>query len=271
MLPESRAMSSKSPKRGTAPQSKISQAEQARKRRNIIIASVVGLAVVAVAAVLIAGGGGDDSKSTASSGGTVAGLAETNELLKGIPQQAGELGEKDAPITLIEFADLQCPFCRQFALTTYPVIVNKYVATGKLRVEFRTLTFIGPDSEKAARAAAAAGQQKRESYFTQLWYFNQGQENSGYATDAFIEKIWKAAGVDVRPGAEVRRQPGVDGARRRGPEGRREVRRREHADVPDRRDRQAADEVRRGSRGRGRVQGRDRRAAEALTGRAHGT
>ena len=60
-----------------------------------------------------------------------------------------------------------------------------------------TLTFIGPDSEKAARAAAAAGQQKRESYFTQLWYFNQGQENSGYATDAFIEKIWKAAGVDV--------------------------------------------------------------------------
>ena len=97
----------------------------------------------------------------------------------------------------MEFADLQCPFCRQFALTTYPILVNDYVRKGKLRIEFRTLTFIGPDSEKAGRAAAAAGQQKRESYFTQLWYFNQGQENSGYATDAFIAKIWKAAGVDV--------------------------------------------------------------------------
>ena len=196
MLPESRAMSSKSPKKGTAPQSKLSQAEQARKRRNIIIASLVGLAVVAVAAVLIAGGGSDSKSDSAASGGTVAGLAETNALLKGIPQAAGELGQKDAPITMTEFADLQCPFCKQFALTTYPIIVNKYVATGKLRVEFKTLTFIGPDSEKAARAAAAAGEQKRESYFTQLWYFNQGQENSGYATDAFIEKLWKAAGVD---------------------------------------------------------------------------
>jgi protein-disulfide isomerase len=189
-------MSSKSPKRQAAP-SKASQAEQAKKRRNIIIASIVGVAVVVVAIVLIAGGG-SDTKTTASSGGTVAGLAETNALLKGIPQQAAALGQKDAPVTLVEFADLQCPFCKQFALTTYPILVNDYVSKGKLRVEFRTLTFIGPDSEKAGRAAAAAGRQSREAYFTQLWYFNQGQENSGYVTDAFIEKIWKAAGVDPK-------------------------------------------------------------------------
>ncbi len=188
-------MSSKSPKRQPA-QSKVSQAEQARKRRNIIIASLAAVAVVAVAAVLIAGGGSDSTSDAGTSTGTVAGLAETNELLKGIPQTASQLGAKDAPITLVEFADLQCPFCKQFALTTYPVIVNDYVRDGKVRIEFRTLTFIGPDSEKAGRAAAAAGAQKRESQFNQLWYFNQGQENSGYATDAFIEKIWKAAGVD---------------------------------------------------------------------------
>jgi protein-disulfide isomerase len=188
-------MSSKSPKHKPA-QSKTAQAEQARKRRNIIIASLVAVAVVAVGAVLLASGGGDDKKTAASSG-KVAGVKETNELLKGIPQGPGTLGKKDAPITLVEFADLQCPFCRQFALTTYPVIVNDYVRKGKVRIEFRTLTFIGPDSEKAARAAAAAGAQKRESYFTQLWYFNQGQENSGYATDEFINKIWTAAGVDV--------------------------------------------------------------------------
>lgn len=189
-------MSSKSPKQKPA-QSKTAQAEQARKRRNIILASLVAVAVVAVGAVLLASGGGDSKSSSSASSGKVAGVSETNELLKGIPQQAAQLGEKDAPITLVEFADLQCPFCKQFALTTYPVIVNDYVRKGKVRIEFRTLTFIGPDSEKAARAAAAAGAQKREAYFTQLWYFNQGQENSGYATDEFIEKIWKAAGVDV--------------------------------------------------------------------------
>jgi protein-disulfide isomerase len=189
-------MSSKSPKRQPA-QSKTAQAEQARKRRNIILASLVAVAVVAVGAVLLAGGGGDDKSSSSASSGKVAGVTETNELLKGIPQDGASLGDKDAPITLVEFADLQCPFCKQFALTTYPVIVNDYVSKGKVRVEFRTMTFIGPDSEKAARASAAAGEQNREAYFTQLWYFNQGQENSGYATDEFIEKIWTAAGVDV--------------------------------------------------------------------------
>ena len=187
-------MSSKSAKHQPA-QSKTSQAEKARKRRNIILASLAAVAVVAVAVVLLSGGG--DKKTAGNSGGTVAGLAETNELLKGIPQKGASLGEKDAPLTLVEFADLQCPFCKQFALTTYPIIVNDYVSTGKVRIEFRTLTFIGPDSEKAARAAAAAGKQDREAYFTQLWYFNQGPENSGYATDEFIEKLWKAAGVDV--------------------------------------------------------------------------
>ena len=188
-------MSSKSPKRQPA-QSKTAQAEQARKRRNIILASLVAVAVVAVGAVLLASGGGDEKKADPASA-KVAGVPETNELLKGIPQSGSELGEKDAPITLVEFADLQCPFCKQFAITTYPVIVNDYVSKGKVRIESRTMTFIGPDSEKAARAAAAAGEQDREAYFTQLWFFNQGQENSGYATDEFIEKIWKAAGVDV--------------------------------------------------------------------------
>ena len=196
-------MSSKSPKRQPA-QSKTAQAEQARKRRNIILASLVAVAVVAVGAVLLASGGGDDKSGSSASSGKVAGVTETNELLKGIPQNGASLGEKDAPITLVEFADLQCPFCKQFALTTYPVIVNDYVSKGKVRIEFRTLTFIGPDSEKAARAAAAAGAQDREAYFTQLWYFNQGQENSGYATDEFIEKIWTAAGVDVAEGQDVR-------------------------------------------------------------------
>ncbi len=185
-------MSSKTAKK------KPTQQPEPNKRRNIILASLAAVAVVAVAAVILLSSGGNDGGSGGSgSTGTVAGVTETDELLNGIPERNSALGKPDAPITMLEFADLQCPFCKEFALGTYPVLVNDYVRTGKLRIEFRTLTFIGPDSEKAARAAAAAGAQNRESYFTQLWYWNQGQENSGYATDAFIEKIYKAAGVDV--------------------------------------------------------------------------
>ena len=177
-----RTMSSKSPKKSNR------QAEaDASKRRNIIIASVVAVAVVAVAIVLIASGGGDDNK-TSSSTGVVTGQKETKELLDGIPQKGTALGDPKAPVTVIEFVDLQCPFCKEWSTGPLPVIINDYVRPGKVRFETRTLTFIGPDSQKAAVAGAAAGQQNKEWNYQQLFYFNQGQENSGYATDAFIEK-----------------------------------------------------------------------------------
>lgn len=165
---------------------KAAEQAQQRKQRTALIAGGVALIALVVVVVLVVASQSSDDKQ-----------ASTSDVFAGVPMNGITLGDPDAPVTVGEFADLQCPFCKQFAITTYPVIVNDYVSKGKVRIESRTMTFIGPDSEKAARAAAAAGEQDREAYFTQLWFFNQGQENSGYATDEFIEKIWKAAGVDV--------------------------------------------------------------------------
>lgn len=192
----------KKPTPAKKPSAKQAQRDAAR-RRNIVLASVLAVAVVAVAAVLLLAGGGDDEENGGTAAtGQVAGVSETNELFDGIPQRRDVLGEEDAPVTMIEFADLQCPFCKEFALGPYPVIVNDYVRKGKLRVETRTLAFIGPDSEKGARASAAAAEQDKLAEFQHLWFFNQGQENSGYATDEFIESLWKAAGVDVAQAKE---------------------------------------------------------------------
>lgn len=166
-----------------------------KKRRNVVIAIVVAVAV-AVAAVVIVAGSGSDDKSSGTKGGSVAGLSETTELLDGIPQKDATLGKPDAPVTVFEYIDYQCPFCRQFALGALPVIVNDYVRPGKVKIVLEPLTFIGPDSEKAARAGAAAGQQDRQWTFTELFFHNQGQENSGYVTDAFVDKLYDAAGVD---------------------------------------------------------------------------
>ncbi|MFM8884423.1 MAG: DsbA family protein [Solirubrobacterales bacterium] len=171
-------------------------------RRNTNSGAAIPIAVVvAVVIVLVSSGGSDGSGTDSATGGgstpaQVKGVKETTAMLDGIPQDGNALGKKSAKVTLIEFADFQCPFCRDFALNTLPVIINDYVRTGKIRMELRTLTFIGPDSETAARAAAAAGQQNLEWNFTSLFYYNQGQENSGYVTDEFIDSIYKAAGVD---------------------------------------------------------------------------
>jgi len=177
------------------------------KRRNVMIAGLVAVVVV-VAAILILVSSGDNSASTApAANAPLKGIKETKAMLDGIPQQGNTLGKTNAPVTMIEYADYQCPFCRDFALNTMPVLINDYVRSGKLRMEFEPLTFIGPDSETAARAGAAAGQQNLEWNYSHLFYFNQGTERSGYVTDAFINKLYAGAGVNATKANAYRASP----------------------------------------------------------------
>jgi protein-disulfide isomerase len=119
-------------------------------------------------------------------------------IFNGIPQQGITLGEPTAPVSMIEFADLQCPVCREYTVSALPDIVSRYVRTGKLRLVFRGLGAIGPDSARAARAAYAAGEQNKLWQFVDVFYADQGEENSGYVTDAFIRKVaQKVPGLDV--------------------------------------------------------------------------
>ena len=189
-------MSSKSPKHKPA---NSSFAEPPKSRRNVVLAAIVAVTVAAgVVAVIATSGGDDDKKASAgsASGPALSGISETKDLFDGIEQKGDTIGKSGAPVTLYEFIDYQCPFCRQFRLTSYPKVVQDSVKSGKLKIVSRSLTFIGPDSEKAARAAAAAGEQNKEASFTQLFYFNQGEENTGYVTDEFIDKLYDTVGVD---------------------------------------------------------------------------
>jgi protein-disulfide isomerase len=178
------------------------------KRRNVMIAGLVAVVVV-VAAVLILVSSGDNANENAApaANAPLRGVKETNAMLKGIPQDGNALGEKNAPITMIEYADYQCPFCRDYALETMPILINDYVRSGKLRMEFEPLTFIGPDSETAARAGVAAGQQNLEWNYTHLFFFNQGEERSGFVTDAFIDKLYAGAGVNAAKANAYRKTP----------------------------------------------------------------
>lgn len=170
----------------------MSQVERARRQRIWqLCALIVVAATVAVVAVAIGSG---HSPARLTPGRPVPGAASTAALFAGIPQRGISLGDPRAPVTLVEFADLQCPFCGQFARDALPTLVSRYVRPGRVQVLFRGLAFIGPDSQRAALAAAAAGAQNRLWQFVELFYENQGVENSGYVDDRFLQALTQAIG-----------------------------------------------------------------------------
>jgi len=177
-------------------------ARTARRRRFTRLGAVLGAAAVVVAilvAVSSSGGGSTASTSSSASSSAVAGTQASRSLLNGIPQKGLTLGNANAPVRVLEFADLQCPFCRDYTTGVMPGLVQKYVRTGKVRMEFHALAFIGPDSVRAARVAEAAGQQNKLWNVADLAYHNQGAENSGWATDGKLRSIAAAVpGLDVK-------------------------------------------------------------------------
>jgi protein-disulfide isomerase len=164
-----------------------------RTRRLALLGGAVALALVVVVVAILISQGGDDDPGKAD---TTA--ATTQEGLAGIPQRGVTLGNPDAPATLLEFADLQCPFCAEYATQALPTVVDRYVRSGKLKLQLRLLAFLGPDSKRGADVAAAATFQNRLWEFSEVFYRNQGPENSGYATDRFLRRLARETpGLDV--------------------------------------------------------------------------
>ena len=176
------------------------KAKAQRKRRMLQLGgALVAAAVIVVIAVVVSSGGSD--KKGGSAKGQATGSSEVAQLLEGIPQSNLTLGNPKAPVTVIEFADLKCPFCQEYTLNTQPDIIKRYVRSGKVKFVWRNLAFVGndpADTQAAALATLAAGRQNKLWDFADVFYRNQGREDTTYVTDAFIKKI--ASGV---PGLDV--------------------------------------------------------------------
>jgi protein-disulfide isomerase len=109
------------------------------------------------------------------------------------------LGPADAPITLVEFADFQCPFCRQWEQETYKALLDAY--PGKIRIVYRDfpLTSIHPDAMPAAEAAQCADEQgKFWDYHDKLFSsdLNDAFSNSGVTEDSY-KTIAQGLGLDM--------------------------------------------------------------------------
>jgi protein-disulfide isomerase len=151
-------------------------------------AAVVVLAVIGVALGLAFSGGSSkaDVPARGSLVNALPGAGDAQRLLQGIPQHGNVLGSRSAPVTLVEYVDLQCPFCQQFETQAMVTLIGHYVRTGKVKIEARPIAFIGVDSQRGRAAAIAAGEQNKLFNFVQILYLNQGSENSGWLNDQMV-------------------------------------------------------------------------------------
>lgn len=145
----------------------------------IIVAAIIGIAVAA----LLSG----DETSTQDESFAI-------DTSNGSPI----LGSPDAPVTIVEFGDYQCPFCQKWNQETKPSIVKNYIETGKANLVFIDFAIIGPDSLKAHASSYCAAEQGLYWEYHDYLYQNQGHENDGWASAENLKRL--ATGV---PGLDI--------------------------------------------------------------------
>ena len=105
------------------------------------------------------------------------------------------IGDAEAPITVEVWADYQCPYCALFSTQVEPLLVATYVQTGRVRVVYRDLAFLGDESRWAAVAARLAEEQDAFWPYHDYLFANQLGENVGSFS---IERLQEIAGrVDL--------------------------------------------------------------------------
>lgn len=177
------------------------EVKTANRIRLLLVA--LGVAAILVAGLVAVSRSGSDEPKPANAPSTAdlnRSAARVNKDFAGIPQTGAVLGNPKASVTMIEFADLQCPYCGFVATEgALPEVIDRYVRTGKINIELKLTKAIGADSVKAASVAAAAGEQDRMWQFAELAFFNQGVENSGYVTPAYLRSIaTRVKGLDSK-------------------------------------------------------------------------
>lgn len=169
----------------------------------LVPGAIVAAALIIAFAVLYSSGSG--AKRT----------LEEKDLVIGPSPVAGEevniedapfLGNPEAPVTVVEFADFQCPFCGRFFRDTLPQLVENYVKTGKVKFVYKDFAFLGRESTRAAEASKCARDQgKFWEYHDFLYkylsdnYYDKGQngENVGAFSDSNLKRFARDLGLRV--------------------------------------------------------------------------
>ncbi|ARQ68982.1 DsbA family protein [Streptomyces marincola] len=169
-----------------------------RRRFGAAVLAAVLVCALAVGVLSAIGSPGGQEEAAAPEDGEVQPLPEGHPALELARRDAGDplaLGSADAPVVMLEYVDFQDAFAGVHARETHAALVEEYVDAGVLRVEFRNFPVHGPESDTAARAAWAAGQQDRFWEFHDVALGEEFHQNSGRFDEDGVRELAERAGV----------------------------------------------------------------------------
>jgi protein-disulfide isomerase len=191
----------------------------AAKRRNRLIqlGIVAAVVVVVIVGIVIATGGSSKSGLSTNKHETNTTVNAVSSLIGGIPQSGNTLGRPNAPVTMQYFGDLQCPVCKSFTEGALQPLIQNYVRPGILKIEFRSFETATrePETFRTQQVAAlAAGKQSKMWQYIELFYRQQGEEDTGYVTESYLHELarqvpglnlnaWEAARSDAALASNV--------------------------------------------------------------------
>ncbi len=183
---------------------------EAKYRRSRIWTVVLAVLVVFLGIVVVAEILPGQSPTSSSSAGPAASSAESSAadgesggaqemgFVRRDPDDPMAIGDVDAPVVLTEWIDLRCPFCAAFSRNTLPTLVEEYVDTGQVRIEFVDVAFFGEESEDAAVAArAAANQDKFVEFVTAVYDASPERGHPDLPRDVLIDFADQAGVPDI--------------------------------------------------------------------------
>ena len=181
-----------------------------RSRRRWQLAAPLILVAAIAAAFAVASHVTGRAGTGLTPGARVPDATAVGRLFAGVPERGPRLGRATAPATLVLYVDPQCPFCAAFERTQLPRLLAQQVRPGRLQIVLRPLTFLGADSDRAARMLVAASDRDRMWPLAELMARHQGAEGSGWVTDRYLLQIAGAiGGLGARATLARSREPGV--------------------------------------------------------------
>jgi protein-disulfide isomerase len=160
----------------------------AMRRKQFTIFGAGGLAIlIALGLILIPrlGGGGTSAITIAPDPtGSIQAKGET-------------LGDPNAPVKVVEWANYQCPYCDQFWTQNESTLMQQYISTGKVYFEYKDLTFGWQESIDASEAAACANNQGQFWQYHDTLFKNQQAENSGGFSRSRLKTMANDIGLDM--------------------------------------------------------------------------